>query len=269
MKSPARVLSLVFMVMGGPVQAQETLTNALGMAFVRILAGEFVMGTEDLAAARMEIPEPASQEIADETPAHRVIITHPFYLAQTELTQGVWYQVMGSRPGPEAFWQREDWAQLPLAAASWHMAQRFIETLNRLDHPYRYRLSTEAEWEYAARAGSAGLRPIPEDQLQDHAWFIVNSADRPHPVASREANGFGLYDMLGNVWEWVSDWYAPQTYRTGTRIDPQGPASDRARVRRGGSYHCPEHLVRPAYRSADPPSTRYSVLGFRLILEPR
>jgi formylglycine-generating enzyme required for sulfatase activity len=118
-------------------------------------------------------------------------------------------------------------------------------------------------------AGCTGLRPIPEDQLQDHASFIVHSADRPHPVAGRKVNGFGLYDMLGNVWEWVSDRYAPQTYRTGTRIDPQGPASGRARVRRGGSYHYPEHLVGTAYRSADTPSTRYSVLGFRLVAKPR
>jgi len=269
MKAFSRVLYLVLAVVGGPGQAQETITNPLGMVFVRIPAGEFVMGTEDLAGARREIPEPASQEIGDEAPAHRVIITRPFYLAQTELTQGVWYQVMGSRPGPEAFWQGEDWARLPLAAASWDMAQRFIEALNRMDPHDHYRLPTEAEWEYAARAGSADLRPMPKDRLQDYAWFIANSADHPQPVASRKANAFGLYDMLGNVWEWVADWYDPQTYGTGIRVDPQGPASGRARVRRGGSYHCPEHLVRPAYRSADPPSTRYSVLGFRLVAEQR
>ena len=185
MKAFSRVLYLVLAVVGGPGQAQETITNPLGMVFVRIPAGEFVMGTEDLAGARREIPEPASQEIGDEAPAHRVIITRPFYLAQTELTQGVWYQVMGSRPGPEAFWQGEDWARLPLAAASWDMAQRFIEALNRMDPHDHYRLPTEAEWEYAARAGSADLRPMPKDRLQDYAWFIANSADHRQPQGKR------------------------------------------------------------------------------------
>ncbi len=242
--------------------------NDLGMRFVPIPAGEFSMGTADPAAARMEIPDPKPDDVLDETPAHRVRISRPFYLGETEVTQEVWYRVMGNQPGPEAYWARPDWRRLPVAAASWLMAERFVAELNARDPDYRYRLPTEAEWEYAARAGSAGLRPMPAEELPEHAWFIANSGDEPQPVATRRPNAFGLYDLLGNVWEWVDDWYAGDTYSAGMRTDPRGPAGGRAKVRRGGSYHCPIHLVRPGYRAANPPDTRYTVLGFRLVAEP-
>jgi formylglycine-generating enzyme required for sulfatase activity len=148
------------------------------------------------------------------------------------------------------------------------MAQRFARELGRLDPEHRYRLPTEAEWEYAARAGSRGLRPFPDEDLGRHAWFIQNSGDEPQPVGTREPNAFGLHDMLGNAWEWTADWYDAGTYTEGSRIDPRGPEDGVARVRRGGSYHCPAHLVRPGYRAADDPDRRYSVLGFRLVMEP-
>jgi formylglycine-generating enzyme required for sulfatase activity len=243
--------------------------NFLGMRFVLVPAGNFLMGTTDVDEARMEIPEPGPDDVMDETPAHQVIITRPFYLGETEVTQSAWHRVMGNRPGPAEFWTRDDWEQLPVAAASWFMAERFVGELNRLDNRYRYRLPTEAEWEYAARAGSPELRPFPLETIEDHAWFINNSGDHPQPVATRAPNALGLYDMLGNVWEWVADWYAPDTYTENERTDPRGPATGRSKVRRGASYHCPAHLVRPGYRSASPPDTRYSVLGFRVVAEPR
>jgi sulfatase modifying factor 1 len=243
--------------------------NALGMRFVYIRAGSFTMGTSDPEEARMEIPTPGSTGIDDETPAHRVDLTRGFWMGETEVTQAQWLRVMQSRPGPTDFWEREDWVQLPVTGVSWRMARQFTEELGKLDPAYGYRLPTEAQWEYAARAGSHGLRPMELIDLDEYAWYIENSEDRPHPVATLEPNGFGLYDTLGNVWEWTADWYAPHSYTEGARSDPEGPASGRSKVRRGGSYHCPAHLVRPGYRAADSPDTRYSVLGFRLVVEPR
>lgn len=249
--------------------SQDVIENNLGMRFIQVPAGEFLMGTAEIEEARMEFPEPADDEVIDETPQHRIIFSKPFYIGETEVTQAIWLEVMENRPGPDEFWQRDDWQKLPVAAASWFMAQRFVEELNKLDPQFHYRLPTEAEWEYAARAGSTGLRPVSLETLENSAWFINNSADKPQPVATRAANAFGLYDTLGNVWEWVSDWYAPDTYTRDVRSDPRGPENGISKVRRGGSYHCPVHLLRPAYRAASKPSVSYSVQGFRLVLEPR
>jgi sulfatase modifying factor 1 len=263
------LIILFFATCSSLVSAAEAFKNDLGMRFVQIPAGEFSMGTTDVEAARMEFPELKVDDVLDETPPHRVRITQSFYLGETEVTQAVWYKVMENKPGAVEFWQRADWGSLPMATASWYMAERFVEELNKLDSRYHYRLPTEAEWEYAARAGSKGLRPVPVEELEEHAWFINNSGDKPHPVASREPNAFDLYDMLGNVWEWVADWYARDTYATSMVADPAGPADGFAKVRRGGSYHCPVHLLRPGYRAANKPGIAYSVQGFRLVAEPK
>jgi len=251
------------------VQPNEVIENSFGMRFVKIPAGEFTMGTTDIEAARMEFPELKPADALDETPPHSVRITQPFYLGITEVTQGTWYRVMENKPGPGEFWQREDWQQRPMATASWYMAARFVDELSQLDSDYRYRLPSEAEWEYAARAGSPDLRPMPVDDLEEYAWFINNSGDIPQPVASRRPNAFGLHDMLGNVWEWVSDWYAADSYAKAVAADPGGPAEGFSKVRRGGSYHCPVHLLRPGYRAVGKPGIAYEVNGFRVIAEPR
>ena len=105
--------------------------------------------------------------------------------------------------------------------------------------------------------------------MGDYAWFIENSGDVAHPVGSKKANAFGVYDMIGNVWEWTDDWYAPDIYTEDLRVDPKGPENGISKVRRGGSYHCPLHLTRPGYRGANKPEIGYEVVGFRLILEKK
>ncbi len=252
-----------------PASAEiDMIKNALGMKFVYIPAGSFRMGTPDTTVVVQEMDEPDAGAFEDESPAHSVTLSRSFLLGQTEVTQKQWLTVMENRPGPVENWQGKDWERLPVVSVSWNMARRFAEELSSLDPDYRYRLPTEAEWEYAARAGGEGVRPMPIEELTDSAWFIANSGDSPHPVATRRPNAWGLHDMLGNVWEWVADWYAPNTYADGAqRTDPVGPAAGPSRVRRGGSYHCPLYQTRPGYREANAPETAYSVIGFRLVAE--
>ncbi|WP_164513495.1 formylglycine-generating enzyme family protein [Thiosocius teredinicola] len=268
---------LLLFVVGLPAlvhAAPEVFENALGMRFSVLPAATFQMGTADLDDARFDHPEPDKADISDESPAHRVTLSAETRMGQTEVTQAQWLAVMQNRPGPAEHWQGDTWRDLPVVGVSWTMAQRFAEELSAIDPEHDYRLPTEAEWEYAARAGSTDLRPVPLQTLESHAWYIHNSGDVPHPVATRQPNAFGLYDMLGNAWEWVGDRYARDSYRRRaqgeeTAVDPAGPAKGELRIRRGGSYHCPQHLVRPGYRTADPPGKRYSVLGFRVVAVPQ
>ncbi|RDH82291.1 MAG: hypothetical protein DIZ80_08300 [endosymbiont of Galathealinum brachiosum] len=249
--------------------ALETRVNQWGMTFVKIPAGSFYMGLDDFASALMEVPEPKENELKDELPRHNIKISDDFYMAQTEVTQQQWLSVMENRPGPEKFWNQDNWKNLPVVSVNWFMAERFVEEINKLDKQYRYRLPSEVEWEYVARAGSNELRPVSIDVLEDYAWFIHNSGDVQQPVASRKPNAYGVYDMLGNVWEWVDDWYAPDAYEKYTARNSKGPDTGLSKVRRGGSYHCPVHLIRPGYRAANKPGVAYEVTGFRLIAETR
>lgn len=261
------VILLCVVLVANNVMAAETYTNAWGMRFVQIPAGDFMMGLKDREEALMQVPEPKKNELMDELPRHRVTIRHPFYIGVTEVTQKQWLAIMENRPGPGALWQRSDWEDLPVVSINWYMAQRLVEELNKLDNSVRYRLPTEAEWEYVARDGHDSLRPVELEKLVDYAWYIRNSGDQPHPVATRQPNGYGVYDMLGNAWEWVADWYAEDAYANAEAEDPQGPEQGVSRVRRGGSYHCPEHLVRPGYRAANRPQVKYEVTGVRLVIE--
>lgn len=242
--------------------------NPLGMSFIEIPAGRFTMGTDNLNAAVAENPDDGIDAVRDEAPAHRVELTHPFFLGATEVTQKHWLDIMGTKPGPEAHWLMPDWQNLPVVSVSWDEIADFIRRLEVRDPRARYRLPTEAEWEYAARAGTQGLRPMHRAMLAEHAWYIANSGDVPQPVATRKPNPWGLYDMLGNVWEWTQDRYAPDAYAHAAATNPTGPIAGEKRVRRGGSYHCPLHMVRPGYRAADTQDTAYAVTGFRLVAIP-
>ena len=203
-------------------------SNRFAMEFVTIPAGDFTMGStnedHELALKEMLTQNQKRHDMnnyRDGQPQHHVTIIRVFLLGRTEITQAQWLKTMENRPGPEENWQRNDWRELPVVSISWNMAKRFIEELSLMDQDYDYRLPTEAEWEYAARAGSDGIRPFPSDQLFERAWYFDNSGDEPHPVASMPPNAFGLYDMLGNAWEWVADWYAPNAYGGGNPGDSQ------------------------------------------------
>ncbi len=251
-------------------QAQPApLTSEIGLTFVHIPAGQFVMGTTDINEALEDLPEPKAEVINDEQPAHTVVFEKPFWLSQTEVTQKIWFSVMGTRPGPEPQWRARNWQQLPVVSISWNRVNEFIDRLNQQSSDFHYRLPTEAEWEYAARAGDSGLRPFSVLAMDEFAWYIHNSNDEIQPVAQLEANSWQLYDMYGNAWEWVADWYSPTAYEQSSRINPQGPEKGIKKVRRGGSFHCRPHLIRSAYRAANFPSDAYSVLGFRLIAEKK
>ena len=263
----------VLLIFSSPVCSEDfvPVTNQFGMKFMPIPAGSFYMGTteKNRQAALKETKDAKANDYIDEQPEHEVIFTQTFLLGQTEVTQSQWLKIMENRPGPEEYWNRSDWQNLPVVSVSWNMAKRFTEELSKMDSDYTYRLPTEAEWEYASREGHPGLRPMPKNKLENYAWFIANSGDEPHPVATRQANAFGLYDMFGNAWEWVADWYAPNSYGDGSsRNNPMGPEKGHARIRRGGSYHCPIFQTRPGFRAANTPDTRYSVISFRVVALP-
>lgn len=244
-------------------------TDKLELKFVTIPAGQFTMGTTNLAEAIADLPDPKAEVVDDESPAHTVIFEQSFQMSQTLVTQKLWLDTMGTKPGPEFHWAHKNWQQFPVVGINWNDANLFINKLNQNNRNKHYRLPTEAEWEYAARAGSTGLRPFSRLAMDEYAWFIHNSNDEIQAVGQLKPNHWGLHDMYGNVWEWVSDWYSPTTYTSATRINPQGPEKGIKKVRRGGSFHCPPHLIRSAYRATNSPDKSYSVLGFRLVVEEK
>ncbi|MBF0096968.1 MAG: SUMF1/EgtB/PvdO family nonheme iron enzyme [Magnetococcales bacterium] len=211
-----------------------------GMPFVWIPGGVFQMGDDGMEARN------------NEQPAHTVQLGG-FWLAQFPVTQGEWQQVMGNNL---AHFKRG--GLFPMESVSWFDVQEFIQALNGKGGG-GYRLPTEAEWEFAARAG--GEVGAPPDAV---AWHSENSGGCTHPVGEKAANAFGLYDMGGNVWEWVSDWYDPAYYAESPRDNPAGPDRGLHRVKRGGSWQSAPALIRPTFRYDSNPSGWYEDLGFRL-----
>ena len=216
----------------------------VGINFVEIPAGEFTMGSQ------------SDETDADETPLTRVRISQAFDLSTHEITQGQWEAVMGHNPS----YQPLCGTDCPVEGVSWQDVQDFIERLNVAEDGYEYRLPTEAEWEYAARAGSTEDRHGPIDTI---AWHSGNSMSTTHPVARKEANEFGLFDMLGNVWEWVQDWKGE--YPGDSVTDPTGPDSGSERVVRGGGWSSATRYCRAPNRGSFNPSNRSNSIGFRLL----
>jgi formylglycine-generating enzyme required for sulfatase activity len=158
----------------------------------------------------------------------------------------------------------------PVERVSWVDIQVFIKRLNKKEGHSRYRLPTEAEWDYAARAGttSAYYFGNDESQLKDYAWYDVNSGETTHPIALKRPNAWGLYDMIGNVWEWTGDWYEARYYANSPSTDPTGPSSGAYRVIRGCGWYSDARLCRSADRYGREPANRSEYNGFRLALPP-
>ena len=223
-----------------------------GMTFVRIPAGSFLMGSNS--------PEAGS----DERPTHRVVLRRDFYLSSTEVTQAQWKAVMGGNPS------RFEGDDLPVENVSWHDCQEFLRKLNQRDPEKGYRLPTEAEWEYACRAGGPGESG---EDLASVAWYDPapkmpgrcgeTAADgRTHPAGRKQANAWGLCDMLGNVYEWCLDWKGPYPGRSVT--DPRGPSRGLCRVVRGGSWYVHANRTKAWFRDSFTPECRRFDIGFRI-----
>jgi formylglycine-generating enzyme required for sulfatase activity len=154
---------------------------------------------------------------------------------------------------------------LPVENVSWDSVRTFIAILNKRDAKHLYRLPTEAEWEYAARAGRSGDALPPTES----AWCASTSGGRTQPIGGKSANPWGLHDMIGNVMEWVQDWYAPDYYESSPAANPGGPASSSYKVYRGGAWLSDEKQCRPAFRGFDFPTAGYYSVGFRLVRTPK
>jgi formylglycine-generating enzyme required for sulfatase activity len=233
------------------------------MEFVLIPVGEFQMGSNQMGSNQMGSNYSDTLDNYDnEKPVHTVHLTQPFYLGKYEVTQGQWQAVMGNNPS--AF--KGD-ANLPVEQVSWDDVQEFMRRLNGREGGATYRLPTEAEWEYAARAGSTTAYSFGNDArlLGEYAWYNGNAGGTTHPVGQKKPNAWGLHDMHGNVWEWVQDWHG--TYPSGTVTDPVGPSSyfPPQSVYRGGGWLYTARSCRSASRSGAPTGFRNDGLGFRLL----
>jgi len=200
----------------------------------------------------------------DEQPVRRVTLSD-YYMGETEVTQAQWRAVMGSDP-PELRFKGCD--ACPVEGVSWDDVQAFISRLNSRSGGKRYRLPTEAEWEFAARGGSLsrGYQYAGSNNLDEVGWYSANSGSKTRPVKGKKPNALGLYDMSGNVWEWCSDWYG--SYASGAQSNPLGPSSGSDRVIRGGGWSNFAEGCRVAFRLGGYPGTRNFLVGFRLVLVP-
>ena len=235
------------------------LAPGVPLDMVWIEPGVFTMGSP--------LDEPGRND--DEGPQLEVSLTQGFYLSQCEITQRQWTAVTGERPWSRHAGEVEEGPDRPAVYISWEDAQEFIASLNATAGGQVYRLPTEAEWEYAGRAGTKtpwSFGDVEKD-LDLHAWWTDNIAltgrMAAQPVGLKTPNPWGLYDMHGNVWEWVGDWLG--AYPEGPQTDPQGPTEGTARVFRGGSFKDAASLSRSAQRCWNAPDLRFSHIGVRLV----
>jgi formylglycine-generating enzyme required for sulfatase activity len=214
---------------GQTIKAKTFTVNGVSFDLMKVEAGTFTMG----ATPEMKEEYDDEEVYEEEKPAHQVTLTNNYYLGKTEVTLALWKAVMGSNPSYLYF--KGD--NRPVVEVSWDDCQEFISKLNAATGK-RFRLPTEAEWEFAARGGnnSKHYKYSGSDNMDDVAWYDDSSGEGPHDVATKQPNELGIYDMSGNVWEWCSDWYGE--YRSSSQTNPSGPNSGSFRVARGGSWDC-------------------------------
>ena len=240
---------------GPPKELAVDLGGGVNLELVLIPAGSFMMGDD------------AAKPVREAKPVHKVNITKPFYLGKYEVTQEQWEAVMGNNPS------RFKGPKNPVERVSWDDCQTFLGKLNVKTggQGSKFVLPTEAQWEYACRAGSTTTWCFGDDaaRLGDYAWYDDNSVDNTHAVGQKKPNAWGLYDMHGNVWEWCEDWYDGGYYAGSPADDPSGPDTGSRRVRRGGSWLITAGSGRSAARYFEEPWLgRLFDLGFRVARAP-
>ncbi|MDU9050536.1 MAG: formylglycine-generating enzyme family protein [Candidatus Electrothrix sp. Rat3] len=288
-------------------------TNSIGMEFKSIAPGTFFMGSCLYSRADKERDNKLEQQglppqgptcpaqvpedknaLEEEAPQHEVQINKGFQIGTHEVTLGQFKLFLGSLNDQErSKIETEEFQnanthgdEAPVVTVSWDDAQTFIGWLNQKEGGQKYRLPTEAEWEYAARAGSKTIFFWGDtlEKAPEYAWFNMEHADLliwfpegefnkkenfPHPVGLKKPNAWGLYDMAGNVWEWVNDRYSATYYQNSPKVDPTGPKNGEIRCFRGGSWYGSAMNLRSAFRGLNVPTHRSDSLGFRLVRETR
>ncbi|MDW7733118.1 MAG: formylglycine-generating enzyme family protein [Methanolobus sp.] len=236
-------------------EIEQTYNNTLGMEFVLIPEGEFYMGSD------------STPMVAFDDPSHLVKISEPFYTARYEVTQEQWTELMGDDP---SFFEGD---RLPVEQVSWNDAQEFVNKLNEIENTDKYRLPTEAEWEYACRAGTTSSFSFTEEASDldeygwsdPYGWCAINSNRTTHQVGEKEANQWGLYDMHGNVWEWTQDtWH--DNYE-GAPADGSAWEEENTslRVGKGGSWMDGPNICQSPFRGQLDANSSINVLGFRVV----
>ena len=232
--------------------------NGVSFKMVQVVGGTFQMGAT---------PEQGSEAKDDEKPAHSVTLSE-FWIGETEVTQALWYAVMGQKPTSSGSQWESSYGlgdNYPAYYVSWQNCKTFISKLNQLTG-MSFRLPTEAEWEFAARGGNAsqGYKYAGSNTIGDVAWNASNSNDKTHPVAWKAPNELGLYDMSGNVYEWCQDWYIDSYYSSSPQTNPTGPSSGSSRVTRGGSWYDGAGGCRVSCRNWFITSMGINLIGLRL-----
>jgi formylglycine-generating enzyme required for sulfatase activity len=249
--------------LGVPVVQTVDLGGGVTVEFVLVPAGRFSMGSPEGEPDREKnLPGGCAPENL-----HEVVLTRPIYLGRTEVTQQQYEAVMGSNPSnPKGADPNK-----PVEKVTWEKSQEFCVKLGEIAG-VKGRLPTEAEWEWACRAGSGGRFALGDDAaaLDRLAWYSKNSKGVTHPVGKKEANPWGLHDMHGNVMEWVFDtWNRPDPYPEGISTVPTGSTKGGHKIRRGGHFGCPEDRVRSAHRYYGNSSHTDRDMGFRAAFEIR
>jgi formylglycine-generating enzyme required for sulfatase activity len=233
-----------------PWRVRDTATQ---MEMLLVPAGAFTMGCT--ASSNSGCDE-------NENPKHVVTLTQAFYMGRYEVTQSQWVAKMGSNPSQFQGASYPDAANRPVEQVSWNTIQGYLSATDT-------RLPSEAEWEYACRAGTTTAfsnGSSDNSTVGTIAWYTANSASQTRPIGGKAANALGLYDMSGNVWEWVNDWFAG--YSSGAQTNPIGPVSGTSRVGRGGSWLGSTSELRSSWRGYSPPGNTYSRVGFRVARNP-
>ncbi len=247
-------------------QKYEYLFFLITLTWLLVLSNNNAVGLEDIEG--MVFVKGGCYDMGDtfgdgesvERPVHNVCVDD-FYIGETEVTQAKWREVMGNNPS-----YFKDCDDCPVEMVSWNDNQEFIERINQKTGK-AFRLPTEAEWEYAARSGGKKEKysgTSSESELGEYAWYDKNSGRQTHPVKQKRPNAIGLYDMSGNVWEWVQDWNDKSYYKNSPMDNPKGPSSGSYRVFRGGSWFVTGMNARTACRAGYFPGAQYKYIGFRM-----